>query len=236
MKDCESVLIIEDDPKLARLLHRALSPYDLACARGADDALPLAARLQPDLILLGLSCADWHGTLTLCSQLRSAGQTPIIVLSAAPSSASIVEAFESGADDCIGLPFDADELCARLRARLRRPSLEASRALDYASGPSLLHSEDDYLQLHVERRQIFAGAREIRLSKTEFAILYLLMLHAGKVLTHRWLLREVWGPAYGAETGYLRVFVRHLRRKVEPVPDSPSYILTENGIGYVFRS
>lgn len=236
MKDCESVLIVEDDPKLVRLLRRALSSYDLSFARGGDDALLLAARLQPDLVLLGLSNADWHGTLALCSRLRSADQTPIIVLSAALSSAASVEALESGADDCLGLPFDADELCAHLRARLRRPLLEASRALSYAAGPALLHSKDDYLQLHVERRQVFADAREIRLSKTEFAILYLLMLHAGKVLTHRLLLREVWGPAYGVETGYLRVFVRHLRRKIEPVPDSPSYILTENGIGYVFRS
>ena len=144
-----------------------------------------------------------------------------------------VEALDLGADDYLTKPFSNDELQARVRACLRR----AGAAETAGEQPSeILSSDDGYLYMNVVRRQVRAGEQDVRLTPTEFELLRQLMMHAGKVLTHRSLLRAVWGPEYGEEADYLRVYVRQLRLKVEVEPSRPRYILTEPGIGYVFRT
>jgi two-component system KDP operon response regulator KdpE len=144
-----------------------------------------------------------------------------------------VEALDLGADDYLTKPFSNDELQARVRVCLRRvQTVEGSSEND----PEELYSDDGYLYMNVVRRVVRAGQSDVRLTPTEFELLRQLMLYAGKVLTHRSLLRAVWGPEYGEEADYLRVYVRQLRRKVEVEPSRPRYILTEPGIGYVFRA
>jgi two-component system KDP operon response regulator KdpE len=157
------------------------------------------------------------------------------VLSAITEEKQKVEALDLGADDYLTKPFSNDELQARVRACLRRASLAEAGAGETSIQPDILQSDDGYLFMNVMRRQVRAGQQDVRLTPTEFELLRQLMLYAGKVLTHRTLLRAVWGPEYGEEADYLRVYVRQLRLKVEVEPSRPRYILTEPGIGYVFR-
>jgi two-component system KDP operon response regulator KdpE len=161
-------------------------------------------------------------------------QTPIIVLSALTEEKQKVEALDLGADDYLTKPFSNDELQARVRACLRRAS-SSENGGDSLGQPEILCSEDGYLYMNVVQRQVRAGEQDVRLTRTEFELLRQLMLYAGKVLTHRSLLRAVWGPEYGEEADYLRVYVRQLRLKVETEPSRPRYIITEPGIRYVFQ-
>ncbi len=160
-------------------------------------------------------------------------QVPIIVLSAVTEEKQKVRALDLGADDYLTKPFSNDELQARVRACLRRAQVTEVTS---EREPEELCSEDGYLYMNTARRMVRAGENEVRLTPTEFELLRQLMLYAGKVLTHRSLLRAVWGPEYGEEADYLRVYVRQLRLKVEVEPSRPRYILTEPGIGYVFRT
>jgi two-component system KDP operon response regulator KdpE len=169
----------------------------------------------------------------VCVQIRKFAQTPIIVLSAVTEEKQKVTALDRGADDYLTKPFSNDELQARVRACLRRAR---AHEITNQREPAVLVSEDEYIYMDSARRQVRVGGQEVRLTPTEFELLRQLMLHAGKVLTHRSLLRAVWGPEYGEEADYLRVYVRQLRLKVESEPSHPKYILTEPGIGYVFRA
>jgi two-component system KDP operon response regulator KdpE len=144
-----------------------------------------------------------------------------------------VQALDKGADDYLTKPFNNDELLARVRACLRRAA-NVSEGMDVQQ-PEVLSSEDGHISIDILRRLVRAGTQEIKLTPTEFELLHQLMLHAGKVMTHRALLQAVWGPEYGEETDYLRVYVRQLRLKIEKEPSQPKYILTEPGVGYVFR-
>jgi two-component system KDP operon response regulator KdpE len=154
------------------------------------------------------------------------------VLSAATDEKLKVRALDLGADDYLTKPFSQDELQARVRACLRRAQ---TSMVANEKEPEILVTDNGYLYMDIVRRQVRAGNQEIRLTPTEFELLQQLMLNAGKVLTHRALLRAVWGPEYGEEADYLRVYIRQLRLKVEVEPSRPQYILTEPGIGYVFR-
>jgi two-component system KDP operon response regulator KdpE len=166
--------------------------------------------------------------------VRQWSQVPIIVVSARSDEKQKVQALDKGADDYLTKPFNNDELLARVRACLRRAA-NASEGMDVQQ-PEVLTSEDGYVSIDILRRQVLAGAKEIKLTPTEFELLHQLMLHAGKVMTHRTLLRAVWGPEYGEEADYLRVYMRQLRLKIEKEPSQPKYLLTEPGVGYVFRS
>ena len=230
------ILVVDDELPIQRILRRNLSVsgYDVLVAEDGEQAVEMARALQPDLILLDLCLPGELDGLEVCRQVRLTMRTPIIVLSALTEEKQKVEALDLGADDYLTKPFSNDELQARVRACLRRAK-SSEKGGDLPGQPEILRSEDGYLYLNVVQRLVRAGEHDVRLTPTEFELLRQLMLHAGKVLTHRSLLRAVWGPEYGEEADYLRVYVRQLRLKVETEPSKPRYIITEPGIGYVFR-
>ncbi len=230
------ILVVDDELPIQRILRRNLtvSGYDVLIADDGEQAVEMARAHQPDLILLDLCLPGEIDGLEVCRQVRLSMQTPIIVLSALTEEKQKVEALDLGADDYLTKPFSNDELQARVRACLRRANSSESGG-DSPGQPEILCSEDGYLYMNVVQRQVRAGEQDVRLTPTEFELLRQLMLYAGKVLTHRSLLRAVWGPEYGEEADYLRVYVRQLRLKVEAEPSKPRYIITEPGIGYVFR-
>lgn len=232
------ILVVDDEPPIQRMLRRNLivSGYEVLVADNGKQAIEMIRLNRPDLILLDLCLPGELDGLDVCVFVHNeAPRIPIIVVSALTDEKRKVQALDEGADDYLTKPFSNDELQARVRACLRRAStLESGN--DMTGQPEILKSDDGYLFMNVVRRQVRAGEQEVRLTPTEFELLRQLMLYAGKVLTHRSLLRAVWGPEYGEEADYLRVYVRQLRRKVEMNPSQPRYILTEPGIGYVFRS
>ncbi|MDQ6644194.1 MAG: response regulator transcription factor [Chloroflexota bacterium] len=230
------ILIVDDELPIQRILRRNLSVsgYDVLVADNGEQAVEMAHVHEPDLILLDLCLPGQIDGLEVCRQVRLSMQTPIIVLSALVDEKQKVEALDLGADDYLTKPFSNDELQARVRACLRRASLSENGS-EALSQPEVLQSEDGYLYMNVVKRLVRAGEQDVRLTPTEFELLRQLMFYAGKVLTHRSLLRAVWGPEYGEEADYLRVYVRQLRLKVEMEPSHPRYIITEPGIGYVFR-
>lgn len=229
------ILVVDDEPPIQRILRRTLimNGYDVLIAENGEQAVELVHERQPDLILLDLWLPGEIDGMSVCEQVRQWTQVPIIVVSARTEEKYKVQALDQGADDYLTKPFNNDELLARVRACLRR----AANVSDGANVqlPEVLTSEDGYLSVNILRRQVRAGDHEIKLTPTEFELLGQLMLHAGKVLTHRALLRAVWGPEYGEEADYLRVYVRQLRLKIEEKPSQPKYILTEPGVGYVFH-
>ena len=230
------ILIVDDEPPIQRALRRNLiaSGYEVLVAEDGEQALEMVQLHLPDLILLDLCLPGKHSGIDVCRQVRTWRQTPIIVLSAISEEKQKVEALDLGADDYLTKPFSNDELQARVRACLRRATISENGGEAIAQ-PDILRSEDGHFLMDVGGRQVRVGTQEIKLTPTEFELLRQLMLYAGKVLTHRSLLRAVWGPEYGEEADYLRVYVRQLRLKVEAEPSRPRYILTEPGIGYVFR-
>lgn len=230
------ILVVDDELPIQRILRRNLSVsgYDVLVADDGEQAVEMVRAHQPDLILLDLCLPGKIDGLEVCRQVRLSMQTPIIVLSALTEEKQKVEALDLGADDYLTKPFSNDELQARVRACLRRAN-SSEIGNELPGQPEILHSEDGYLYMNVVKRQVRAGEQDVRLTPTEFELLRQLMLYAGKVLTHRSLLRAVWGPEYGEEADYLRVYVRQLRLKVEKEPSHPRYIITEPGIGYVFR-
>ena len=210
-----------------------MSGYDVLIADNGEQAVELVRLHQPDLILLDLWLPGEMDGISVCVQVRQFSQVPIIVVSARTDEQQKVQALDKGADDYLTKPFNNDELLARVRACLRRTA-NVPEGMSVQQ-PEVFTSEDGYVSVDIVRRQVRAGAQEIKLTPTEFELLHQLMLHAGKVMTHRALLRSVWGPEYGEETDYLRVYVRQLRLKIEKEPSQPKYILTEPGVGYVFR-
>jgi two-component system KDP operon response regulator KdpE len=219
-----TVLVVDDEPPIRRFLKTSLAAADYRVVEAADaaGALRALAAEKPDLLILDLGLPDKSG-LDLISELRRGAAPPIIVLSARDDECSKVEALDRGADDYIAKPFGIAELMARLRAALRHAFQAQGELPLFVSGD---------LSVDLVRRQVTRGGREVRLSPKEFELLSHLVMHAGKVLTHRHLLREVWGPAQVEEVQYLRVFIRGLRQKLEPDPTRPTHILTELGVGY----
>jgi two-component system, OmpR family, KDP operon response regulator KdpE len=219
-----TILVIDDEPPIRRFLHTTLAAagYQVVEAETAAQASRLLASEKPDLLILDLGLPDRSG-LELIAEIRDASTVPILVLSARHDERSKVEALDLGADDYLAKPFGMAELMARLRAALRH-ALQAQGELPvFVSGD---------LSVDLVRRRVSCAGREVKLSPKEFDLLRHLVMHAGKVLTHRYLLREVWGPAHVYEVQYLRVFIRGLRHKLEPDPARPTHILTETGVGY----
>lgn len=229
------ILVVDDEVPIQRILRRNLtmSGYEVLVTDNGKQAVEMARLHQPDLILLDICMPGELDGLDVCMQVRDFMQTPIIILSAVSEEKQKIKALDLGADDYLTKPFSNDELQARVRACLRRVGVQDTNT---DNEPGVLVSEDGYIHMDIPSRQVRVGTQEVRLTPTEFELLRQLMLYAGKVLTHRSLLRAVWGPEYGEEADYLRVYVRQLRLKVEAEPSRPKYILTEPGIGYVFRS
>ena len=223
------VLIVEDEPKIRRLLRLTLESNGMRCeeAATAREAMSRAQTQRPDLIIADLGLPDGDG-LDVIRQTRRSSAVPILVLSARSQEAAKVAALDAGADDYVTKPFGKQELLARIRAALRRSPASA------ATGPRTFTSGD--LEIDFETRKIRSGKKAVRLTPKEFDLLRYLVSHAGKPVPHRELLQAVWGPDYGDQTDYLRVFITHLRKKIEPNPAKPQYILTEPWIGYRFGS
>lgn len=218
-----AILVVDDEPPIRRLLRATLAANDhrvLEAATGAD-ALTAMRHHKPDLVLLDLGLPDVDG-LELIGQLRKVGPVPIVVLSGRGEEASKVAALDAGADDYVTKPFGAEELMARIRTALRHRLQEQGADRGFASGP---------LKVDLVRRLVERDGQPVKLSPKEYDILEQLAIHAGKVLTHRHLLREVWRDE-SVDPQYLRVYVRQLRQKIEADPASPQHVLTEPGVGY----
>jgi len=220
------VLLIEDEMQMRRFLRATLHSheYQLVEATTARDGLAQAAGRNPDVILLDLGLPDGDG-IDLTRRIREWSKVPIIVLSARGREADKVAALDAGADDYLTKPFGVGELLARLRVALRHGAQPASEPVFVLAG----------LRVDFERRRVFVDDSEVHLTPTEYKLLGTLVRHAGKVLTHRQLLKEVWGPNAVEHTHYLRVYMTQLRHKLEKDATRPQYFLTEPGVGYRLR-
>jgi two-component system KDP operon response regulator KdpE len=224
------ILLIEDELPIRRFLRATLPTqgYRLIEATTAADGLRQAATANPALILLDLGLPDLDG-LEVTRRLREWTETPIVVLSARGQEHDKVDALDAGADDYLTKPFGIDELFARIRVALRHAERSRHTPLD----PVIVI---DDLQIDLTRRQVRIGDNEIHLTPIQYSLLTALARHAGRVVTHTQLLREVWGAGYAQETQYLRVYMGQLRQKIEADPARPHYLLTEPGVGYRLRS
>jgi len=220
------VLVIEDEPAIRRFLRTSLKVegYDVIEAESGEAALREITRREPDLVVLDLGLPDIDG-LDIIRKVRGSGSVlPIVVLTSRVDEAGKVEALDLGADDYVTKPFGVDELLARMRAALRHRLQQEGERPIFRSGD---------LSVDLVRRIVTVRGVEVRLSPREYELLRLLVTHAGKVLTHRFLLREVWGG--DTDVQYLRIYIRHLRQKIEVDPERPLHIITETGVGYRLR-
>jgi two-component system KDP operon response regulator KdpE len=220
------VLIVDDEPQIRRVLRTTLTSqgYTVVEARSGDEALEEIRHERPDLILLDVNMPGRSG-LETCSEIRATSDIPIIMLTVRNSERDKVQALDAGADDYVVKPFGVEELMARIRAALRRVTPAESL-------PPFLSPE---LKIDFEKRTVLVKGQPVRLTPKEFQLLRQLVANQGKAIAHRRLLQAVWGPDYGEETEYLRVFINQLRKKIEPEPSNPRYILTEPWIGYRFE-
>ena len=224
------VLLIEDEPQMRRFLRTALesNDYRLVEAGTAREGLAHAAARNPDVILLDLGLPDRDG-LEVARELREWSGTPIIVISARGQEADKVKALDLGADDYLTKPFGVEELLARIRVSLRH----AARPPGAVPEPIF---ESGELRVDLPNRRVWRAGKEVHLTPTEYKLLVTLVRHAGKVLTHRMLLKEVWGPNYVNQAHYVRVYLAQLRQKIEADPTRPRLLLTEPGVGYRLKT
>jgi two-component system, OmpR family, KDP operon response regulator KdpE len=222
-----SVLVVDDEPPIRRLLRTSLGAqgYDVSEAGSGRDALAVIEREEPDLVILDLGLPDLNG-IEVIRAVRAHSTVPIIVLSVRDDERGKVEALDLGADDYVTKPFGVEELVARIRTALRH------RFQAQGEKPLFVAGE---LAVDLVRRSVKRGGEEVHLSPKEYDLLAELVVNAGKVLTHRHILSKVWGPAHTEDAQYLRVFIRNLRHKLEPDPARPRHILTEPGVGYRLR-
>jgi len=217
------IMIIDDEPQMRRLLQVALTAhgYEIREAETGREGIDQAAVFHPDLIVLDLSLPDLDG-IEVIKQLREWTQTPVIILSVREQESDKIAALDAGADDYVTKPFSMGELLERIRTALRHAAGAGDEPVLTFGG----------LAIDLTRRYVAVDGREIKLTPTEYELLRILVVNAGKVLTHRQLMRTVWGPSYEQETNYLRVYIRQLRQKIEPDPARPRHIVTEPGVGY----
>jgi two-component system KDP operon response regulator KdpE len=220
------VLVVDDEPQIVRGLKIILrsAGYAVEAAETKTEALASLAARPPDALVLDLVLPDGEG-VEVCEEVRRWSKLPIVVLSAVGDEREKVRALDAGADDYVTKPFGTDELLARLRAVLRRSA--------EAGGDPRLELGELVIDLH-DRRVTRAGA-DVHLTPIEYELVRVLAQHQGRLVTHRQLLQEVWGPEYGNETHYLRVHVAHIRAKLEADPSRPQYLITEPGVGYRLR-
>jgi two-component system KDP operon response regulator KdpE len=221
------ILVVDDDPQIRRVMKATLvgNGYEVTEARTGEEAMESIGREAPGLVLLDMNMPGMGG-LETCRSIRAGTDIPVIILSVRNTERDKVAALDAGADDYVTKPFGIEELLARIRAALRRSSSSPEGALH------AFHSPD--LEIDFETRHVRANGKDVRLTPKEFELLRYLVAHAGKPVTHRELLQSVWGPDYGDEPEYLRVFINQVRKKIEANPAKPKYIVTEPWVGYKF--
>jgi len=220
------ILVIDDEPAIRRLLKTSLSAegYEVEEAASGEAGWAQFNKVKPDLVLLDLGLPDIDGREVI-KRIRGAGLTPIIVLSIRSDERGKVEALDLGADDYVAKPVGMDELNARVRAALRHRLQQEGAEPIFKSGD---------LAVDLVRRHVTVRGQEVKLSPKEYDLLRMLVMHAGKVLTHQMIMREVWGAA--TDVQYLRIYIRQLRHKIEADPERPALILTESGVGYRLKT
>jgi two-component system KDP operon response regulator KdpE len=230
MSDQPLILIVEDEKAIVRFLKASLAGqgYRIAVAENGKQALTMINSQPPDLIVLDLGLPDMEGA-EIIDQVRQWSQLPIIILSARDQEKAKVDALDRGADDYLTKPFSMGELLARLRVALRH---RAHLTLGDDRAETVVESGE--LRVDLEKRRVTVEGREVHLTPIEYRLLTTLIAHAGKVLTHRMLLQQVWGPGYAEEVHQLRVHMANLRRKIEADAAQPRHVLTEQGVGYRF--
>jgi two-component system KDP operon response regulator KdpE len=223
------ILVVDDEPQIRRMLRTTLTGngYQVADARSGEESLDKFREFMPDLVIMDLNMPGMGG-LDACREIRFGSDVPIIILTVRNAEREKVEALDAGADDYVTKPFGMRELLARIRAALRRAPSSPE------GGPHNFVSPD--LEIDFETRKVRVGTGNVRLTPKEFQLLRYLVSQGGKPVPHRQILQAVWGPDYGDESDYLRVFINHLRKKIEPNPAEPRYILTEPWVGYRFAS
>ncbi len=216
------VLVVDDEPQILRAVEMKLrgAGYSVETAGSAQEALTKAAMRPPEAIILELLLPDGRGT-DVCCELRRWSVVPILVLSAVGEEKDKIEALDAGADDYVTKPFSGDELLARLRAALRRAAPSTEPVLEIGE-----------LVIDLDKRAVTIGGRPVSLTPIEYDLLRLFAKNEGKLLTHSTILHDIWGPSYQDESNYLHVYVSHLRRKIEPDPARPVYLLNHPGVGY----
>jgi two-component system KDP operon response regulator KdpE len=221
-----TILVVDDEPQIRRVMRTTLTGqgYSIIEAKSGAEALESLRQQRPDLILLDINMPGIDGIDT-CREIRRTSDVPIIMLTVRNAEKDKVRALDAGADDYVVKPFGIEELIARIRAALRR-SLPSDQAASF-------RSKD--LSMDFEKRQVTSRGRTVHLTPKEFELLRFLVANLGKPVAHRRLLQAVWGPDYGEETEYLRVTINQLRKKIEPDPSKPKYILTEPWFGYRFQ-
>lgn len=220
------ILVIDDELAIRRVLRSSLGErgYRVSVVATGEEGLAVVAADSPDLVILDLGLPDMDGT-SVCRQIRAWNDVPIVVLSARYDEMEKVRVLDGGADDYLTKPFGTHELLARIRVALRHRARRQEPATQISVGE---------LHINLARRQVMRGDTEVHLTPTEYTLLLALAAQAGRVLTHTWLLQHVWGPGYEENVQNLHVFISQIRRKIEPHPAIPRYILTEPGIGYRF--
>jgi len=224
---CEKILVVDDEPRVVRLVNEVLRAigYQVIAAASGKSAIEMVALEQPDLVLLDIRLPGGPDGYEVCRRIREFSKVPVIMLTARAQEADMLHGFDVGADDYLTKPFSAKELVARLKAVLRR----AKRPEEIAG--ALLTCGD--LEIDFARHTVKVRGEQVSLTRTEYALLRQLALNANRVMLHRDLLTEVWGPEYLDDIDYLRAYVRYLRRKLEAESSDPRYILTSPGVGYM---
>jgi two-component system KDP operon response regulator KdpE len=222
------VLIIDDEPRVVNLVREVLEAigFEVLAAFSGDNAIDLVALEQPDLVLLDIILPGTMDGYQVARRLREFSKVPIIMLTAKVREVDMLHGFDVGADDYITKPFSSKELIARIRAVLKRAPSE----LDRHTSPDLVCGD---IRIDLARRRVTVGEREIYLTPTEYSLLYELAIHPNQVLFHDYLLTKVWGSEYRNDVDYLRSYIHYLRKKLEPDPGNPKYILSNPGIGYM---
>ena len=223
----EKILVVDDEPRVVRLVTEVLEAmgYQVIAAASGKSGIEMVALEQPDLVLLDILLPEGPDGYEVCRRIREFSEAPVIMLTAKAQEADMLYGFDVGADDYLTKPFSAKELVARIKAVLRR-SLRPEEAAS-----SLLTCDD--LEIDFARRTVKARGEQVSLTRTEYVLLRQLALNANKVMLHRDLLAEVWGPEYLDDIDYLRAYIRYLRRKLEADPSEPRLIVTLPGIGYM---
>jgi two-component system KDP operon response regulator KdpE len=221
------ILMVDDEPQIRRMMRVTLSGsgYQVIEARSGEEALLKFREFLPDLVVLDWNMPGMSG-LETCRELRQGSEVPVIILTVRNAEKDKVAALDAGADDYVTKPFGMQELLARVRAALRRAPTSPE------GGPHSFSSKD--LEIDFETRRVRVRTQSVRLTPKEYDLLRYLISRCGKPVPHREILQAVWGPDYGDQSDYLRVFINHLRKKIEPDPSHPRYILTEPWVGYLF--